>query len=105
MCACNSHRLSQDEPPLLLDLSNTLSTIVPLCLPRFIASGYENNPAMLEKIAARRGKVWAGFGWPPPLFLILISIVEIAVRVQARGLGELGSGSAHPSARWCPSTH
>ena len=83
MCACNSHRLSQDEPPLLLDLSNTLSTIVPLCLPRFIASGYENNPAMLEKIAARRPNLC----WPPPFFLVLMSIVQIAVRMRARGLG------------------
>ena len=48
-----------------------------------MASVHEDNPAMLEKIAARRPNLC----WPPPFFLVLMSIVQIAVRMRARGRG------------------
>lgn len=47
-------------------------------LTKYMATVYEDNPAMLEKIAARRPNLC----WPPPFFIILISIIQIAIFIH-----------------------
>lgn len=50
-------------------------------LTKYMASVHEDNPAMLEKIAARRPNLC----WPPPFFLVLMSIVQIAIFIHYSG--------------------